>query len=24
VWPWEHESLLPPGRRLDYDFIRFE
>jgi RHS repeat-associated protein len=23
VWPWEHESLLPPGRRLDYDFIRF-
>ena len=24
VWPWEHENLLPPGRRLDYDFIRFK
>jgi hypothetical protein len=23
VWPWEHENLLPPGRNLDYDFIRF-
>ena len=24
VWPWEHENLVPPGRRLDYDFIRFK
>jgi len=23
VWPWEHEKLLPAGRRLDYDFVRF-
>ena len=24
VWPWEHENLLPLGRRLDYDFIKFK
>lgn len=24
VWPWEHENLLPPGRKLDYDFIGFK
>jgi hypothetical protein len=24
VWPWEHENLLPPGRRLAYDFVRFK
>jgi len=24
VWPWEHENLLPPGRRLDYDFLMFK
>ncbi len=23
VWPWEHEKLLPPGRKLSYDFICF-
>jgi hypothetical protein len=23
VWPWEHEELLPAGRRLDYDFVGF-
>jgi hypothetical protein len=24
VWPWEHERLSPPGRHIDYDFIRFK
>jgi hypothetical protein len=24
VWPWEHENLVPAGRNLDYDFLRFE
>ena len=24
VWPWEHENLLPSGRKLDYEFIEFK
>ncbi|MEK4327831.1 hypothetical protein MKX70_18575 [Paenibacillus sp. FSL R7-0312] len=24
VWPWDHEELLPPGRKINYDFIRFK
>ncbi|MBD5135607.1 MAG: hypothetical protein HDT39_06550 [Lachnospiraceae bacterium] len=24
VWPWEHENLFPPGRKVNYDFIKFK